>query len=96
MDLLAGDAGVVDATAQATDAQLDAEAGLNHLHINWCEGTVGDGAADCASKGESRVQSQARQLLWLVGRHRCLDGVNLGWRLRCHCCDVPMDVELRL
>ena len=55
---------------------------------------MGDGAADRAGEGESRVQLQTGQLLWLVGRDSRLDGINLGGRLRCH--RVPMDVEMRL
>jgi hypothetical protein len=50
---------------------------MRHLHIDWCEGTVGDGAADSASEGESRVQLQTRELGWLIGLDSLLDGIEL-------------------
>lgn len=36
-----------------------------YLHVDGSEGSVGDGAADSAGEGESRVEADARQLLRL-------------------------------
>lgn len=36
--------------------------GCCDLHIHGCEGTVGDGAADGASQGESGVEGKAAEL----------------------------------
>lgn len=65
--------------------------GSEDLHIDGCEGTVGDGAADSASKGESGVEGKARQLLRLGGLEVLLESIKLhraggSWRgLRSHC-----------
>jgi hypothetical protein len=56
----------------------ECECECEYVHINWSEGTVGDGAADSAGKGEPRVQRQTRQLLWLIGLDSLLDGIELG------------------
>jgi hypothetical protein len=50
-----------------------------NLHIDWGKGTVGDGAADSASQGESGVERDTGQLLC---RRSCSDGGH------CEGCDV--------
>lgn len=56
-----------------------------NVHINGCETTVGNGAADGTSKGESGVESKAAQLLGSVGLGRLDDGVNLVLHGTRHC-----------
>lgn len=53
------------------------EEGLN-LHIDGGEGTVGDGAADSAGKGESGVEGNAGKLAGGVGLGLLDDSVNLS------------------
>ena len=58
-----------------------------NLHIDGCEGAVGDRTADCASQGESGVESDAAELLGGVGSDLLDDGIDLrraGRRNRCH------------
>lgn len=48
-----------------------------YLHIHWSESTVSDGAADCTSEGESAVQTETGELLWLIGSDRLNGSVEL-------------------
>lgn len=43
-----------------------------NLHINGRETSMGDGTADGTSKGETRVEAQARQFLGLCADVRAL------------------------
>jgi hypothetical protein len=57
------------------------------LHIDGCEGTVGDGTADSASQGESGVESDTAELLGSAGSDLLDDGIDLcraGGGKRCH------------
>lgn len=48
------------------------------LHIDGSESTVGDGAADCTSQGESGVEGDTAELLGGVGLCSLEDGIDLG------------------
>jgi hypothetical protein len=52
---------------------------LGNIHIDGCEGAVGDGAADGTGKSESRVQSETGWGSRVgVGCELSLHGVDLG------------------
>lgn len=71
-------------------AQCEMPARVEHnLHIDGSQGTVGDGAADGASKGETGVEGEAAQLLGLGSLDILDNGVELGragrFRVGGHC-----------
>lgn len=51
--------------------------GKEDLHVDRSESTVGDGTADCASQGESGVESHAAELLGGAGSDLLHDGIDL-------------------
>jgi hypothetical protein len=52
--------------------------GRHNVHIDGCEGSVGDGAADGTSESESRVQGKASGRGRVGGRKLSLCGINLA------------------
>jgi len=62
----------------AAIGSLEAIGGRHNVHIDGCEGAVGDGAADGTSESESRVQRKASGSSRVGGRKLSLCSVNLG------------------
>ena len=70
------------------------------LHIERSGTTVGDSAADGTGKGETRIESEAAELLRFVGLNVLLEGVKLDgagrrWRCSRHCDGSDESGELR-
>lgn len=75
-------------TRLATRAKLSK---TQHIHINRCESTVGDGTADSASKGESGVEGGTTELGSRGGSDLLDGGIDLRragrhcWAGHCEC-----------